>query len=109
LSKYIFILDNISLMIKNNHLTNKKGEKMTKRERAEQVFRRLNVENRSLLLTYFEEALEAENSLKEDSGLTKRTGQSRADGGTGDVRSSRRDRPGLQSAGGAASFGDEAP
>jgi hypothetical protein len=37
---------------------------MTKRKKAEQVFRRLSVENRGLLLTYFETAMEAENSVK---------------------------------------------
>jgi hypothetical protein len=57
--------------------------KMTRREKAEQVFRRLNVENRSLLLTYFETALEAEHSVKRSLGLTPGTGQDQAGGEQG--------------------------
>jgi hypothetical protein len=43
---------------------------MTRREKAERVFRQLNVENRGLLLKYLEAALEAEKPAKKPPALT---------------------------------------
>jgi hypothetical protein len=62
---------------------------MTKKEKAEQVFRRLSLENRCLLLRYFETALKAEDSVKKDLGIAGQAGQGRADEGTGEARESR--------------------
>jgi hypothetical protein len=42
---------------------------MTSMGEAEQIFRRLNVENRVVLLGYFKAALTAENSVKKSLGL----------------------------------------
>ncbi|MDR1175301.1 MAG: hypothetical protein LBK83_07525 [Treponema sp.] len=53
---------------------------MIKRKKAERIFRRLSVENRGLLLTYFETALEAENSVKKPPGLALRTGRDQGKG-----------------------------
>jgi hypothetical protein len=59
------------------------GAKMTRRKKAEQVFRRLSVENRGVLLTYFETALEAENSVKKSLGAAVRTGRNQEKGKKG--------------------------
>lgn len=56
---------------------------MTRRKKAEQVFRRLSVENRGVLLTYFETALEAENSVKKSLGAAVRTGRNQEKGKKG--------------------------
>jgi hypothetical protein len=58
---------------------------MTRLENAEQLFRRLNADNRGLLLTYFETALAAENSVKKALDVTARTGQDRAYEETGEA------------------------
>jgi hypothetical protein len=50
---------------------------MTRGKKAEQVFRRLTVENRGLLLTYFETALEAENSVRKSLDSAGRAGWNR--------------------------------
>jgi hypothetical protein len=65
----------ILLMVLYYHLSNKMEMRMARRERAEGVFRRLSVENRGLLLTYFETALEAENSVKRALGISVLAGQ----------------------------------
>ncbi|MDR2619291.1 MAG: hypothetical protein LBC62_10515 [Treponema sp.] len=51
---------------------------MTRLEKAEQLFRRLDAENLGLLLAHSRTALAAENSVKRALGLTGRTGQKKA-------------------------------
>jgi hypothetical protein len=82
----VYSLTFICFLVEYYQQSYKKGTKMTGRKKAERVFRRLSVENRGLLLTYFETALEAENSVKKSLDLAMRTGRGK---GKGKLRRSR--------------------